>query len=75
MKCYTRQIGEHQVMCYSYRPSYDALCVFNLMSEVGEPYQKQMRDLANSLASANNAKIVTKEIEVAPWYVDVMEKV
>lgn len=33
-----------------------------------------MRALANTLASANNAVIVTKELDQYPWYADVMEK-
>lgn len=74
MKCFTRQVGKHQVMCYRYDVNKDIGFCFHLMAEVGAPYQKQMRALANSLAAANNAVIVTKELDQAPWYADVMEK-
>ena len=74
MKCFTENIAGHQVLCYDYRAGSDMRFKFHLLSEVGEPYQKQMRALANTLASANNAVIVTKELDQYPWYADVMEK-
>ena len=74
MKCFTENIAGHQVMCSRYDVNKDIGFCFHLMAEVGAPYQKQMRALANSLASARKSVIRTIELDQAPWYADVMEK-
>lgn len=73
MKCFTRKIEGHDVLCYEYGAGCMHFC-FHLMSEVGEPYQPRMRALAKALAAANKSVIVTKDLNQAPWYADVLEK-
>ncbi len=72
MKVFTKQIDGVQVVLYQYRPSYDCMCEFSLMSEVGEPWMAQAKEAARLLEIANNATIEQLELGCYPWFADVL---
>lgn len=72
MKVFTSIINGHRVLNYVYRPNYDITCHWHLISEVGERWQPELRDMAQLLANAMNADIVAMELDAKPWFADVM---
>lgn len=73
MRVYTTPIQGFSVLCYRYRLSEGGYCKFHLLAEVGEPWQREAKALAQALADKHASKIVTKELDAYPWYVEVLE--
>jgi hypothetical protein len=74
MKVFTTPIQGFSVLCYQYSAGREMSFKFHLLTEVGEPWQREAKALAQKLADKRGCKIVTKELHAYPWYVEVLEK-
>lgn len=63
----------YKTLRYWYRANSYLSFDFNLLSEVGEPWQKQMGEMAQRLVPEGYA-IKQVELSVYPWYVDAIVK-
>lgn len=74
MKVYTSNIEGHRVLNYVYRVSPDMGFHCHLLSEVGEPWQAQAKEMAQRLAQQADSEIKQVELDQHPWYVDALIK-
>lgn len=72
MKVFTRKIEGYDVLTYSYRASRDMSFRFNLLSEVGAPWQEQAKHAAQALATERGATIQQIGLKATPWLVDAL---
>lgn len=73
MKVVTVWREGYKTLSYRYRVNSNSNCEFNLLSEVGAPWQQEARNLAQKLVPEGH-EIRQVELDHNPWYVDAIVK-
>jgi hypothetical protein len=74
VKVTTKRIEGHRTLVYSYEVNKDIGFTFHLLSEVGEPWQTEARELQQALLKPGQ-EVRQVELTGKPWYVDAIKEI